>query len=188
MITLNFTSPAQREANQFQKNYRLVQSLVILSIVVLLIIVASLFVSQIIIQNKLDTITSDTLTLKEQKENEKSLNLGQTVQNFNSLLQNVSAIQSEYAAWSNILIETAQNMPGDVVLSSFTIQKSNSTFQFSGDAITRDSLLVFKNNLEESPYFGNIESPISNLLSKEDISFTLSGQVILNPVIDTNSL
>lgn len=188
MIILNFTSPAQREINRFQRNYRLVQSLVILSVVALVIIVAILFASQIILQTKLDTITSDALALKEKTENEKSLNLGQTIQNFNSLLGNVSAIQSEYASWSGVLIETAKSMSDGVVLTSLTIQKTNSTFQFSGNASTRDSLLDFKNNLEESLFFSNIESPISNLLSKENISFTLSGQVNLDPQIEANSL
>ncbi|MBU1075081.1 PilN domain-containing protein [Patescibacteria group bacterium] len=188
MVTLNFTSPAQRDANQFQKNYRLVQSIIVLSVVVLIIIAATLFASQMVLQSKLDTIASDTLTLKEQTENEKSLNLGQTVQNFNSLLGNVSAIQSEYVAWSPVLIETAKTVANGVTLTSFTIQKTNLTFQFSGNADTRDSLLAFKNNLEQSPFYSNIESPISNLLSKENISFTLSGQVTINPQIEVGSL
>ncbi|MFA6524727.1 MAG: hypothetical protein WCT33_00475 [Patescibacteria group bacterium] len=184
MINLNFTSPNQKAANQFQKNYRLVQSLVVFSVGALLLIVASLFASQMILGNKLKTITAETLVLKEQTENDNTLNLGQTIQNFNTLISNVAGIQSEYAKWSYILLEAGESVNDGIILTSFDIQKANSSFQFTGNANTRDSLLEFKNKLDASPYFENIESPISNLLSKENISFTLSGQIVLNPPID----
>ncbi|MFA6391436.1 MAG: PilN domain-containing protein [Patescibacteria group bacterium] len=181
MINLNFTSPAQRVENQFQKNYKLVQFLVLITIVILLIIVSFLYFSQMILQNKLDKLTLETVAIKEQTESNESLNLGQSVISFNSLVQNVSSIQLEYILWSDIFIEIGNRISDGVVLSSLSIQKSNGTFQISGTAETRDSLLSFKNNLEISPFFENIDSPISNLLSKENISFTLSGRVILNP-------
>ena len=188
MITLNFTSPEQRDANQFQKNYRIIQSVMIVSVITLVIISAVLFISQIILQEKLDTITADTLEIMEQVEDERSLNLSETVQGFNSLLGNVSKIQTEYSAWSNILIEISGSTTNGVIINSINLQKSNSSFQFSGIADTRDSLLAFKTNLEQSPFFNNIESPISNLLTKENISFSLTGEIILDPKIVFESL
>jgi Tfp pilus assembly protein PilN len=184
MINLNFTSPSQKAANQFQKNYHLVQSLVVTSILALLIIVVALFASQKILESKLDKLTNDTLTLKEQTENDNSLNLGETVQGFNTLVSNVAGIQSEYAKWSYILLEVSECITDGIILTSFDIQKGSNTFQFTGNAATRDSLLSFKTNLDASPYFENVESPISNLLSKENISFILTGKVVLNPTID----
>lgn len=184
MINLNFISPGQRTANQFHKNYRLVQSIAVTAVFVLLIIVGAMFASQIILNNKLSEITADTLALKEQTENDKSLNLGETVQSFNSLVSNVAGIQSEYAKWSYVLLEVGESITDGIVLNTFDIQKTNGTFQFAGNADTRDSLLEFKNNLDNSPYFENVESPISNLLLKENISFILSGKIVINPQIE----
>jgi hypothetical protein len=46
--------------------------------------------------------------------------------------------------------------------------------KFSGESISRDLFLEFKNNLEESGIFREVVSPVSNLLEERNIEFNLT--------------
>jgi len=186
MIILNFISPTQREENRFQKNYSLVKEIIVIFVISLVVIVGFLQLTQIILNNKLDNVTADTKTLKQQTEEEKSVDLGKTVKEFNKLLKNIDGIQAEYTFWSEILIKTASFVPSGVRLSSFTINRVNSNFKITGRANFRDDLLNLKRNLEESDHFIEIQSPISNILLRENINFELSGKIIFD--LDTQEI
>jgi hypothetical protein len=51
--------------------------------------------------------------------------------------------------------------------------KTNSTIIVSGQANTRNNLLKYVGALEASAVFARVNSPVSNLLSREKLSFTL---------------
>lgn len=181
MITLNFISPAQKEANRFQKNYSLVKGIMLSLVIALVVIVGLLLLTQALLQNKLKSLTLATQELTQQTEEEKSVDLGQTVRDFNKLLKNIEVVQAEYLPWTEILIETVTLVPSGIQLSSFTIQKGAASFSLTGKANTREDLLSLKKNLEDSDNFIEVQSPISNLLLKENINFELSGKIVFKP-------
>lgn len=180
MITLNFISPIQREANRFQKNYSQTKGIMLSLVIVLIIIVGFLQLTQILLKDKLESITLATQVL-EQAEEEKTVDLKQIVKDFNVLLRNIDGIQKEYLPWSDTLALTASLVPTGIELSSFSIQKESAVFKLTGHALSRDDLIILQKNLEESDLFSEIQSPLSNLLLKENINFELSGKITLVP-------
>jgi len=131
-----------------------------------------------LLENKLDSITQETLALKQNIEKEEPIDLEKSVKNFNNLLININQIQSEYTNWTSELKNISSLVPPGVTLSSFVLQKNTSEFKFTGKAATRDALLNFKDSLENSDFFTEIQSPISNLLTKVNINFELSGKLV----------
>jgi len=186
MIILNFISPTQKEANRFQKGYSLVKKIMLIFTVVLIISVGVLAATQILLQDKLEDITKATEAQKQYTVEEKPIDLEQTIKDFNRLLSNINTIQSEYTPWSKIFIETSSFVPDGIQISSLMMHKASAEFKFVGNANTRDDLLLLKKNLEESDIFTDIQSPISNLLSKENINFELSGKLKFETNSKTN--
>ncbi|PIY97288.1 MAG: hypothetical protein COY66_00115 [Candidatus Kerfeldbacteria bacterium CG_4_10_14_0_8_um_filter_42_10] len=180
MITLNLISPIQKEANRFQQSYSLVKRITVLFMAVSLIVIALLFVGETLLEKKLDSITQETLALKKNIEKEESIDLEQSVKDFNKLLIDISKVQSEYINWSQEVNKISSLVPSGIRLSSFVMQKDSSDFKFAGKAATREALLNFKTNLENSDFFTEIQSPISNLLTKENINFELSGKLVFD--------
>ncbi|MCG2692600.1 PilN domain-containing protein [Candidatus Parcubacteria bacterium] len=68
-------------------------------------------------------------------------------------------------------------MPQDIQLHLLYIDKVNSTINIEGNAQTREGLLGFQENLEDSSLFSKVEYPLSNLLEKQDIKFKFTAQL-----------
>lgn len=74
------------------------------------------------------------------------------------------------------LINILDNIAGTgVELKSFSFQKANgnvTAISVSGVATTRQALVGFSNDVEEHPFFEDVDLPISNLAKDKNISFT----------------
>lgn len=71
----------------------------------------------------------------------------------------------------------AEKKPVGVLINSFLYEKGKQdkpdTLIVAGDAKTRDSFLRFTEILEKNSAFSRVYSPVSNILSKEEIEFSL---------------
>lgn len=68
-----------------------------------------------------------------------------------------------------------------IILSKLSLDKDESgeaRILLSGKAVSRESLLGFTKNLEELKIFKKIGSPISNILKKTDVDFSLNLELI----------
>jgi heme exporter protein D len=80
--------------------------------------------------------------------------------------------------FSQVIAEIIERKSSQVALNSFQINQSStasSTLDVSiqGTAQTRDSLLAFRESLEQNPFISKIDLPISDLAKSRDISFAL---------------
>ncbi|MEK7596018.1 MAG: hypothetical protein AAB564_00485 [Patescibacteria group bacterium] len=78
----------------------------------------------------------------------------------------------------------AEKKPAGVLINSFLYGKGEQgrpdTLTIAGDAKTRDSFLRFVEILEKNSAFSRIYSPVSNILSKEEIEFSLISDLAEN--------
>jgi len=120
---------------------------------------------------------------KEEKalaELEKS-NFSQEIKSFekeieatNKIIAQLKEIQKEGLLYSRILEDLSLITADNIQLSSFIFDKKTNKGSISGYALERESFLSFKNSLEKSPYFSEINSPISNLVKSTDNNFVIS--------------
>lgn len=89
------------------------------------------------------------------------------------LLQYVSAVSGGFYDDGATLVRLVGNLvPAGVSLRSFEFNNETRTVSIAGDAETRNQFLAFEEALrEQTLYFSQVESPISNLLKPENVQF-----------------
>jgi len=125
-----------------------------------------------------------SILLKEQKRlieiNENDIKIQQLVKmeekikNVNQQLHKINLKQKELVVWTPALEELSKITPSGVYLINFSYRLSNNEINLSGWAESRDKLINFKDSLEESALFVNLESPLSNLIKQTDINFSFT--------------
>lgn len=74
--------------------------------------------------------------------------------------------------YSKYFEEINKNLPKDVYFKKITIKEGILTI--NGWSENRDSLINFEKSLKEKDFFENIETPISNLTSQENVNFEIA--------------
>lgn len=177
MINLNLLSTKEKDRIKLKKNFLLTKNVIFVISLALIIIIISLLSTRII----LNIYAKD---FEKTLENEKNLlsttkraSLEKSTKELNTQLNMISYIQKEYVKWSKILIDSAKVVPNGVKINSLELNKNNKKVTILGLAKNREVLLEFQNNLKNLNYFANITSPLSNLLTKENIEFQFTGEL-----------
>jgi len=100
-------------------------------------------------------------------------------QTFNSYLKKGESIQQSHANPVLFLEHLTQLIPAGITIKGINLSLIDKTIAFSGEATTRDELIILENNLSSDSMFSNFSYPLSNLSEKENIKFDLSGKINL---------
>lgn len=92
----------------------------------------------------------------------------------NKLISKINEFYEEQIDVTQILEKISDILPEGVTLASFSYQKDKSQVALQGNAISRESFLVFKKALESQAEIKNLSSPVSNLLKSSNIDFYFS--------------
>jgi Tfp pilus assembly protein PilN len=80
-------------------------------------------------------------------------------------------IQAKHLHWEKLFRELDANVPQDVTITE--ISSKNYQIFLTGKAKTRDNLLELKGKLDSSNCFENVNMPLSDLVTKEDVDFQM---------------
>lgn len=93
-------------------------------------------------------------------------------------------IQENHLHWSNLFEQLSEVTSSDIAIGE--ISTKNYQIFLLGKAKTRESLLNFKAGLEKNECFSNINVPLSNLVTKEDIDFQMDMSISENCLKNNN--
>ncbi len=158
---------------------RLKKSLLVIAICCLVAIIITIG-TRFWLSDELKKLNNDIDEAKQSLTSASDDNRDEIINKINDKILYLSNIQSGYTKWSEILAQVGMTVSDNIQLKNMQFDSQAQVFKIEGYAMTRDDLLAFKNSLEELPFLSQIASPISNLIKKEDVSFTLSG-VFINP-------
>ncbi|NUM25166.1 MAG: PilN domain-containing protein [Candidatus Buchananbacteria bacterium] len=175
MINLNLIPPSKKNELRLTQFYIMIKNFVIAILLINILSAIALLSAKVVLQNHFNRIVEQT-TLTTKYAN----TLSQDVKNFNTQLNAVASIQSEYLLWSKFFIDFSKLVPTGIGLDSITIKENR--ILLTGIASTRDELLSFQKNLESSPLFFNIEVPIDNLLRREDIDISVKADINIDEI------
>lgn len=170
MFSLNLLPEKEKTSLRREMIFQLIIVSLLIGILGLAAIGAQLFFAKRILQ---DNLSAYQVSLDENKE------LIEKIKKINIELIIIDEIQKDYLALSPILTSLAQITPNNTQINSFTFNKNVNHFLIRGWAEKRADLLKFENNLKNSDFFTEIESPLSNLLKQENINFEFSGRLFL---------
>ncbi len=93
------------------------------------------------------------------------------IKKINTILNTLEKLQKEYQTPSVLLSEIIQKINPGIILSNLTI--NNEKITISGTAITRQDLLILKEQLDDLNFVEPSEIPPEQLIEKENINFFL---------------
>jgi len=93
----------------------------------------------------------------------------------NAKLSKISGVTSGQIYWSKLFSKLDGVIPPSVEISG--IATKNYALFLSGQAKTRDDLLLFRDNLAKEACFSNVNLPLSDLVSRENIVFQIDLEI-----------
>lgn len=99
----------------------------------------------------------------------------------NQVITALEKIQNDRIQWVPVSTALLKAIPPGVVLHSLTLDQGNEfpLVELTGEADTRNTLVVFEQKLREMPWVEQVQSPRSNLLQATETQYRLV--VLLNP-------
>lgn len=174
MITLNLISPALQQELKFKKIYLTLKNALILILLFTIGMAIVLLITKMILQKNFYQIIDQTTLLSKS-----NLRFISEIRKLNSDLQNISKIQKEYIPWSKVLLDFVTLVPDKVMINELSFNQSENQLILKGKTKSRDLMLQFKDNLENSSLFSGVELPLSSLLKKEDVDFEFKAKLNL---------
>jgi len=174
MIKLNLLPPKEKEKLELDNLNQLIFFLAIRIAIFLLIftllLITTYYCLSILLKEQKRLIEINKNDIKIQQ----LVKIEENIKNVNQQLGKIHLKQKELVVWTPILEELAKITHSGVYLSNFSYNLSINKINLSGWAESRDKLINFKNSLEESAFFVNLESPLSNLIKQNDINFSFT--------------
>ncbi|HEY4494767.1 MAG TPA: hypothetical protein VJC02_01545 [Candidatus Paceibacterota bacterium] len=155
-----------------------------------LIILALFFICSIVVVGILILIPSYVISdvqekgalnrVKELKSSQEASGVAEIEKNL-ALVENITKriiANDNNISYSSLIEDVISHKTKEVKINSFSVSKATGTSTpveiiVQGKASTRDSLVIFKNNIESDKQFSKVELPVSDLAKSKDIGFAL---------------
>lgn len=95
----------------------------------------------------------------------------------NKTLDKIDGLLKKRIVYSDILDSLSKNKTQSARFSEINLSADQKEGSIIGYVKTRDEALQMKNNLEKNPYIIKVESPLSNLVKPQDITFQFSFKI-----------
>ncbi len=182
MIKLNLLPPQEKEILASEKIHRWVIFYGSAILGILFIFAALLGVIWIFIGVQLKSVASNLEAIQNSFRGQDLKTQHTAVPNLNKYLEKIHGIQRNQKSYSSFLVALTKIMPEGIRLDSLSVDESNEVI-LNGYAPKRELVISFKDSLERSNLFENIESPLSNLIKETDINFYFKFKLLPNVLI-----
>ena len=179
MIKLNLLSPKEKEEVKLTDFVRWL-SFFITPISIFLIIFILLLTSAFFSLFVMTKAQEEAIKIREGDfKMQRLFKTEEGIAEINQLLAQVHCKQNETISWTLILEEMSKITPKEIYLINFSYNKSKNTISLIGWAEERKDILFMEKLLEESPFFEQVNSPLSNLLKQKEINFSFSFKPVI---------
>lgn len=133
-----------------------------------LIYAVVLFGCRLILESHFKDISSQNVLVTKNTDN-----YSKQVKEINKQVSAIANIQQDNIHWSPLIKSLFDNIPDDVKLNQVTFSKSDNSIAINGVAGTRNSLINFRQYLENNNNFDIAAFPIESLIEKQNIDFDI---------------
>lgn len=174
MISLNLLSPQKKQ--EVRKQMMLVSLQYLVSWILIAVCGAggTLLCTKAIMQNSFnDAVAQGTLVTQEYGV------LNQKVHLINQKIDFFTGIQNKFVIWSPRLAAITSLTPKNIILYTLNVNNITRGIQITGHAESREDLLLYKQNLEQSSLVSAVNLPIENILEAKEIDFSITAALTL---------
>ena len=135
---------------------------------------ATLLATKAIMQNSFnDAVAQGTLVTQEYGV------LNQKVHLVNQKIDFLTGVQNKFFIWSPRIADITSLTPKNITLYALNVNNITKEIQITGHAKGREDLLLYKQNLEQSPLVKAVNLPIENILEAKEIDFNIKAALTL---------
>ncbi|MFA4818041.1 MAG: PilN domain-containing protein [Parcubacteria group bacterium] len=172
-IKLNLIPPAKREEIEKAKKVRTVLRWEFGLVFIMVIFLAMLFSISYILQINLNMAENNAGLNGQDVERIKQISdFDAQIKKINVKMSEILKIQSGQLYWTNFFEKLNSSVPVEIIITS--IATDNYKAAVSGKARDRDILITFKENLEKSGCFDEVNLPLSSLVARENVDFSIA--------------
>lgn len=170
-IKLNLIPQYKREQIKHSFLVRTIVQFEIEIFLVLVLFIAILFSMNYILRLNSSSVEQNSMMDGKKNQYEKIGEYENYIKNANLEIDKLNKIQKSQLYWSNLLVKLGNLDAKGISLNSLATK--DYSIYISGKASSRDDLINFKNKLSSENCFENINLPLSDLTSKENIDFQI---------------
>lgn len=100
--------------------------------------------------------------------------LEDTIKKLNVRLAKYREFRSDQVSWLDIFRNLQEVVPSGANLTAMSVDSKEGKVILSGQARSRDDVVLMEGRLKKSDFFERVESPISNFLEKQDARFSFT--------------
>jgi Tfp pilus assembly protein PilN len=119
----------------------------------------------------IDIQTSELESKQKKERYEKVINLDDNFKTANALVSFNESIQGDQLYWSRLFEKLSEIIPDGI--SVIKLASKNNMILIAGTADTRDILVDMREKLSQEQCFYNVNLPLSNLVSKDNVAFQI---------------
>lgn len=99
--------------------------------------------------------------------------------NINKTIRSVNSASKDFAPALPKLLDIVNSLPADIRLNMYRLDRKSGQLTLNGEAKTRAALLNYQEVLANIPWIKNVQTPVSQLFQKENISFEIKAEASL---------
>jgi len=109
--------------------------------------------------------------------NKEYVTYNKDIRDINFKIKSLQKSSQNYDPLTPYLQDIINNLPANIKLTSFYIDKTGKEISLQGIAKTRQDLLDYQAKLKEINWLGDLNTPVSKLFQKENISFEFKTKI-----------
>lgn len=175
-MRLNLLPPERKTLLAEEHQFHVVRRLLLSWLLGIVLLSGGILMLNRTLEQKFASLQDAMTRLQAQSAGTGSANIRATIRDINDRVQLLSAGLRTERTWSPLLAALAGLVPADVQLTQLSFEQ-NGAVRLMGVAKNRDAFLQFKQRLESSPNVKDVRSPITNILTKENVQFELTASL-----------
>ncbi len=170
----NLLPASEKKFLQAEKNLRLASIGASLGILAIVIVGSFIWGMQQIVKLNKDMLDQQLSALKNQQQESTAGQTNAKIEELNKLLVFFDGALNNQPAWTPVLEKLVTLTPAGVSWGELSGSMKESRIEIKGIAATRDLLIQTIESLKTDPDVESVDSPLSNIVVKENIPFTIT--------------
>jgi hypothetical protein len=174
-ININLIPPYKKEEEIKKRHLHMVLNIGWSLAGMFLVFFSFLFCLQYILNFQLESLIANNEKSSDKDKKEKIRNYDQEFKKINLESGQILKVAKDQLYWTNVFQELSGKMIEGIKIESLATKDYK--VLLAGKANSRDELISFKDDLVTSACFDSVDLPISNLVSKDNVSFQIDIKV-----------
>lgn len=171
-LRLNLLSPEKRKHLHNTVLFQFVKSVLEILLIIFCLSGIVLLGAQTVLEDYFNDLTNTIVFLQS-----KQTKTNREVREINAIVINIEKIQKEFQSVAKYLPLITNSIPNNITLHMLRLNFTGKNVTLSGEARTRDALLLLAEQIKKLECIQSVDMPISNLTKKEDVVFSLNASL-----------